>query len=155
MSSNLYPKKIIDSVESLEPDDLMNDDGVLNELGEALISVGLNTLRHAAHRQAEKSGWNTNRNTPIEELALVVTEVAEAIDELRDGNPGVQGLYFDAESGKPEGLSSEIGDVFIRLGHFASHPEIEASGGVDIVEGTLAKLRFNPTRAYRHGGRLA
>lgn len=56
MSSNLYPKKIIDSVESLEPDDLMNDDGVLNELGEALIALGLNTLRHAAHRQAEKSG---------------------------------------------------------------------------------------------------
>ena len=153
--SDFYPQVVRETVAEVTPENLMDENGVLTSLGEEVIALGLNTLRYAAHRQAEKSGWNTNRNTPIEELALVVTEVAEAIDELRDGNPGVQGLYFDAESGKPEGLSSEIGDVFIRLGHFASHPEIEASGGVDIVEGTLAKLRFNPTRAYRHGGRLA
>lgn len=153
--SDFYPQVVRETVAEVTPENLMDENGVLTSLGEEVIALGLNTLRYAAHRQAEKSGWNTNRNTPIEELALVVTEVAEAIDELRDGNPGVQGLYLDTESGKPEGLSSEIGDVFIRLGHFASHPDLQKMGGVDIVAGTLSKLDYNPRRPYRHGGRLA
>lgn len=153
--SDFYPQVVRETVAEVTPENLMDENGVLTSLGEEVIALGLNTLRYAAHRQAEKSGWNTNRNTPIEELALVVTEVAEAIDELRDGNPGVQGLYLYTESGKPEGLSSEIGDVFIRLGHFASHPDLQKMGGVDIVAGTLSKLDYNPRRPYRHGGRLA
>lgn len=135
-----------------DPSSLMDENGVLSNLGEQVIEAGLKTLVLAAHRQAETAGWNKDRNTVIEELALITTEVAEGIEEARDGNPGNRGLYYDSETQKPEGLASEIGDVFIRSAHLSTNSQL---GDIDIVEGTLAKLRFNPTRAYRHGGRLA
>lgn len=149
-----YPNMMIDAIEATNshPNRLMDDDGVLTELGERVIEAGLKTLCLAAHRQAEKAGWNKNRNSVIEELALITTEVAEGIEEARDGNPGNRGLYYDSETQKPEGLASEVGDVFIRSAHLATNTQL---GEIDVVEGTLAKLRFNPTRAYRHGGRLA
>ena len=131
---------------------LMDENGVLTDQGEAVIRAGLNTLTIAAHRQAEASGWNEGRNSVMEELMLVTTEVAEAAEEVRDGCPGDAGLYFDVETQKPEGIAAEIGDVFIRCAHLASNPQF---GPIDVVEGTLAKLIFNPTRPRRHGGRLA
>ncbi|WGH20804.1 MazG-like nucleotide pyrophosphohydrolase [Gordonia phage Commandaria] len=134
------------------PRELMDANGVLTQLGEESIERGLRTLCLAAHLQAEAAGWNENRNSVIEELALVTTEVAEAIEEARDGCPGIYGLYYDTETQKPEGIASEIGDVLIRSAHLASNNQF---GAIDVVEGTLAKLRYNPTRARRHGGRLA
>ncbi|AXH49752.1 pyrophosphatase [Gordonia phage Pleakley] len=132
--------------------DLMDKNGVLTFEGESVIAKGLRTLVVAAHRQAEASGWNENRNSVLEELMLIVTEAAEAAEEVRDGCPGIHGVYYDTETQKPEGIGSELGDVLIRVAHLATNPQF---GQIDIVEGTLAKLLFNPTRARRHGGRLA
>ena len=141
-----------DTLTTTNPALLMDENGVLTTLGEEVIGAGLQTLVLAAHRQAEAAGWNKDRNSVIEELALITTEVAEGIEEARDGNPGVRGLYYDVDTQKPEGLASEIGDVLIRSAHLSTNTKL---GEIDVVEGTLAKLRFNPTRAYRHGGRLA
>lgn len=133
-------------------DIFLDENGVLTDQGEILIGTGIALLIAAADRQAGAAGWNTNRNTVLEELALVVTEAAEAMEEVRDGCPGVDGLYFDAETQKPEGIAAELGDVLIRVAHLTTNGQF---GSIDLVEGTLAKLRFNPTRSHRHGGRLA
>lgn len=130
----------------------MSEEGVLTDQGEVLIGTGIALLIAAADRQAANAGWNDNRNTVLEELMLVVTEVAEGAEEVRDGCPGVDGLYYDSETQKPEGIAAELGDVLIRTAHLVTNGQF---GDIDLVEGTLAKLRFNPTRSHRHGGRLA
>ena len=130
----------------------MSEEGVLTDQGEVLIGTGIALLIAAADRQAANAGWNDNRNTVLEELMLVVTEVAEGAEEVRDGCPGVDGLYYDSETQKPEGIAAELGDVLIRVAHLVTNGQF---GDIDLVEGTLAKLRFNPTRSHRHGGRLA
>lgn len=132
--------------------DLMDDNGVLTNAGVEVIENGLRALVYAAHRQAEAAGWNENRNTVLEELALITSEAAEGMEEARDGCPGVDGLYYDNETQKPEGIASELGDVIIRAAHMSTNPQF---GKIDVVEGTLAKLLYNPTRAHRHGGRLS
>jgi len=65
-------------------------------------------------------------------LALVTTEVAEAIECVREGK------YHEwtRENGKPEGLPSELADV-------------------DIAAAIDRKHAFNATRSVRHGGKLA
>ena len=130
----------------------LDANGVLTDQGEVLIGTGLALLIAAADRQAGAAGWNNNRNSVLEELMLVVTEVAEAAEEVRDGCPGVDGLYYDTDTQKPEGIAAELGDVLIRVAHLVTNGQF---GDIDLVEGTLAKLRFNPTRSHRHGGRLA
>jgi len=72
-----------------------------------------------------------------------VTELAEAMEAYRDGNP---------ESDKIPGyskLEEELADVVIRLLDFAG------GEGLDIEGAVMAKMAYNETRPYRHGGKLA
>jgi NTP pyrophosphatase (non-canonical NTP hydrolase) len=78
-------------------------------------------------------------------LALVTTEVAEAIECVREGK------YHEwtREDGKPEGLPSELADVVIRVFDLAE------GLGIDIAAAIDRKHAFNATRSVRHGGKLA
>lgn len=78
-------------------------------------------------------------------LALVTTEVAEAIECVREGK------YHEwtREDGKPEGLPSELADVVIRVFDLAEGLSIDIAAAID------RKHAFNATRSVRHGGKLA
>lgn len=78
-------------------------------------------------------------------LALVSTEVAEAIDDVRHG----RWQTTTNEKGKPEGLGSELADVIIRACDTAG------AMGIDMEAELRAKLAFNRTRSHRHGGKIA
>ena len=78
----------------------------------------------------------------ISKLALIDSESAEALDELRKGHAADERYYVD---GKPEGVPSEIADIVIRALHFAEE------AGFDLWEVIDEKLRYNDTRAHKHG----
>ena len=78
-------------------------------------------------------------------LALVSTEVAEAIDDVRAG----RWQTTTNEKGKPEGLGSELADIIIRVCDDAG------ALGIDLEAELRAKLAYNKTRSIRHGGKLA
>lgn len=94
-----------------------------------------------------KNGWFDTSRTVLEDLMLIVTEVAEAAEEYREGNIKI-GTTFD-EKGKPLGFASEIADILIRLLDLCERHEI------DLVKETIQKLDYNRTRGHRHGGKLA
>lgn len=77
-------------------------------------------------------------------LMLVVSELVEAHDDLRSGDPERLG-YFLNEQGKPEGFSTEIADAIIRLLDLSTHL------GLDIGSVIMAKHEYNKTRPYKHG----
>jgi NTP pyrophosphatase (non-canonical NTP hydrolase) len=87
--------------------------------------------------------------TPVEvtaQLALVVTEAAEAIECVRDGDYGAR--VSVEKPGKPEGLPSELADIVIRVGQLAH------AMGIDLDEAVEIKMAHNAICVHRHGGRL-
>lgn len=109
--------------------------------------MNLNDLRDECHEIAVDKGWYDGGDRNVgEALMLIVTEVAEAMEEVRVGR---MGTYRDAYSGKPEGFEIEIADILIRIFDLAGFKNI------DLDEAVRQKIAFNRTRPVRHGGKLA
>lgn len=74
-------------------------------------------------------------------LALISSEVSEALEDVRKGNMA----FVVDKNGKPTGLPSELADVIIRVLDLSEHLAID----MDAV--LIAKHNYNKTRSYRHG----
>jgi NTP pyrophosphatase (non-canonical NTP hydrolase) len=90
------------------------------------------------------ANWQGNK------LMLIVSEVAEAQDELRKGHAADYTYYAEEHASgvhnyKPEGVPSELADVVIRVLDFCY------TEGIDLEAIIEEKLRYNATRAYKHG----
>ena len=77
-------------------------------------------------------------------LFLIVSEVVEALDEVRNGKPSIYEL-----DGKPEGSAVELADALIRIGDYAWEFD------EDIVRAKDTKAEYNKGRARMHGGKLS
>ena len=122
-------------------------------------------LRYAAKRIPPMLGPERHsalRNYYITKLALVMSEGAEAIEELRNGHSVSETYYSgglpaglppeqqrDDEGNlrKPEGVPSEIADIVIRCFDFADE------AGFSLGEIIFEKLAYNATRGRMHGGK--
>lgn len=83
-------------------------------------------------------------------LALIHSEVSEALECLRDGEmvtveSSVRSTY--GQPGKPEGFPSELADIVIRVFDLAG------AMGIDMLTEIRRKIAFNSTRSHRHGGK--
>lgn len=102
----------------------------------------LNQLAAEIHEINVSKGFDFDATDPravTEKLCLVHSELSEALEELRDGNPE------RVVNGKPEGVGAECIDVLVRTLH------ILHKRGVDIDALMRAKLEFNKGRGYLHG----
>jgi len=108
-------------------------------------------LVERAHAMARDKGWydppRDKRNIG-EMLMLVVTEVAEAMEDYRDGNMH-EAIPQTVDPGKPTGFVSEIADIVIRIGDLCGYLGIDLEGAVQ------RKMAYNATRPHRHGGKIA
>jgi hypothetical protein len=112
------------------------------------LRVKISEICHEAHCTALEKGWYDQgaREWP-ELLALIHGEVSEALEAYRDG---IDSWYVDGK-GKPEGLIAELADVIIHIGD-----AVAARGkGEELESAIVAKLAYNKTRPYRHGGKKA
>lgn len=118
--------------------------------GEAARDKGFHDDRpEQAYRESHKAAlrdWQGNK------LMLIVSEVAEAQDELRKGHPADHTYYPTFVPGvrvalrdKPEGVPSELADVVIRVLDFCY------TEGIDLEAIIEEKLSYNATREYKHG----
>lgn len=88
------------------------------------------------------------RNYYMAKIGLVMTEGAEALDEMREHDIGERYYSIDDQGNpKPEGVLSEFADVVIRIWSLTG----EAS--IDLGPAIIEKLNYNATRAQRHGGK--
>ena len=108
--------------------------------------MNINELALKCHADAKSLGWYDEGKTKsdLELLMMVVTEVAEAVEELR--TPNVGSFYYGPD-GKPEGFGREMADTIIRLLDLCAYKNIP------IEEIILEKMEYNLTRGHRHGNK--
>lgn len=111
----------------------------------------LNELAKEIHALAVEKGWyDTERGFP-ELIALMHSELSEALEAYRDGDdPSQRRIYCTViPEDKPEGIPAELADCIIRI--------LDACGyyGIDIDMALKAKMAHNRTRPYRHGDKRA
>jgi len=105
--------------------------------------MSIRRLQVEAHRIAVEHGWWETSRSEGEALMLMVTELSEAMEALRDGSPASDRIPGFSK------VEEELADVIIRILDFAG------GRGLDLEGAVAAKMRFNESRPYRHGGKLA
>ncbi len=128
-----------------------------------LEGASLTVLRDEATRIAHEHGFTDA--TVGEDLMLIVTEVAEAMEGHRNGEVPKLLVYeaMDDTGGgmylstapkntngslrKPVGIPSEIADVIIRCLHFCG------KHGIDIEKAVAEKMAYNAHRPFKNGGK--
>ena len=209
-----------------------NEDGTVEQVKvytpeglESMIRMDLRTLQREAHAIAKDHGWWDEPRSFGDCIALVHSELSEALEEYRKHGltPWKSRTYSDGFKdgvpdyieGKPEGVAAELADVVIRVADMAefyrvrspwqsepykpaSHRDMSfgewittchsaldtvwgdacvydvpsratdtslwhflntvqamaAHYGIDLDAAIEAKLEYNKTRPYRHGGKV-
>lgn len=109
--------------------------------GDAEVGLDAKTdKRFAALYKAMEDKSGADIPGILAKLALVHTEVTEGVDAMLNK----LSLCCVVE-GKPEGLASEMADVYIRL------LQLAACVRVDLQDAYEAKMAYNEKRPFKHG----
>lgn len=134
----------------------------------------ISEIQTEVHNLAREKGWWDKPREDGTVLMLIVSELAEGLEELRANKPNeyyiahdnisFDDIYVNKNSSldlvralvieekcnvklKPEGLASELADAVIRIMDFAGYK------GIDLEAMIIRKHEFNKSRAYKHGGK--
>ena len=101
--------------------------------------TAINRLADEIHEMATVKGhWDGNKNVG-EKIALMHSELSEALEGSRRGNPP------DEHCPLFSSMEIEFADCVIRILDFG------VEYNLDVAQAMAAKMKFNATRPYRHG----
>ena len=116
--------------------------------------MNISEIVERAHENAVKHGFWDPAPEFGTAIALIHSELSEALEEARAGRPD---LYFKEVNGfavtdmkerrgeKPEGVAVELADAVIRIADLCGHL------GIDLEAAIALKMEYNETRPFKHG----
>ena len=89
-------------------------------------------LIEVSHRIAKEKGWWDQDRNEAELIALMHSELSEALEAMRTG-------------AKKEDIAEELADCCIRIFDYCG------AKNIDLQAAILKKTEYNKTRPYKHG----
>lgn len=115
-------------------------------------------LQEEIYRNAVDKGFYDPPRSYGEAIALMHSELSEALEEARKNPEELANIYYVTETGrfsasgrgplaKPEGFAVELADCVIRILDTCEYL------GIDLQQVIEEKMAYNATREHKHGGK--
>ena len=118
--------------------------------------MDIRAVQLLVHDTAVKKGWWDEDREFGTIIALIHTELSEAMEEYRNGHDYSE-VWWNKEKPvvtdngeiwfKPEGIAAEFADVIIRI------LECSEELKIPVLRAIQMKAKYNQFRPYKHGGK--
>ncbi len=99
-----------------------------------------NDLGHEANATAKSKGFNNAKTNELVQIALMHAELGEATEAYRKD-------LIDDHIPEFKGIEAELADTVIRIMNMAAAKKLR------VAEAIIAKMKYNKSRPFRHGGK--